>query len=131
MQLTTIEEEYVRKYVDKAGWDAVERFQQLKEDADDAAKEAGKEAAREAEIEGLGPDEVEAAFDEAASKAWQEVWTYDAFGDDPPPGLIFCQPSEGAYIEAAEEAAEKRALATLAVQRTVLEEQSGNEAATN
>lgn len=119
MQQTTSEKEYVKKYVDKAGWDAVGRFQQLKEEADDAAKEAGTEAAREAEIEGLGPDEVGAAYDEAGARAWEEVWTHDAFGNDPPPGLIFCQPSESAYIEAAEEEAEEQALAVLAAQGTI------------
>jgi hypothetical protein len=119
MQLTTVQEQYVQKCVETASWEATERFEQLREDADDAAKDAGKEAAREAEIEGLGPDEVGAAYDEAAAKAWQEVWIRDAFGDDPPPGLIFCQPSDGAYVEAAEEEAEKRMLACLAARGTI------------
>ena len=74
----------------------------------------------QAEIEGLEPDEVEAAHDEAAAKAWQEVWIRDAFGDDPPPGLIFCQPSESAYTEAAAEEAEEQALAILAAQGTTV-----------
>ena len=118
-ELTQKQERYVRECVEKAGWEAVERFQQLKDDADDAAKEAGKETAREAEIEGLGPDEVEAAYDEAGARAWEEVWIGDAFGDDPPAGLIFCQPSESRYVEAAEEEAEEQALATLAAQRAI------------
>ena len=120
MQLTNSDHEYVRQRMEKAGSAAAQRFEELREDADDAAKEAGTEAAREAEIEGLGPDEVGAAYDEAAARAWEEVWTHDAFGDDPPPGLIFCQPSESAHIEAAEEEAEKRALATVAAQRTIV-----------
>jgi hypothetical protein len=117
MYLTTGEKEYVQKCVGKASWEAVKRFEYLMDDANDAAKDAGTEAAREAEIEGLEPDEVEAAYDEAGASAWEEVWVRDAFGDDPPPGLIFCQPSEGAYVEAAEEEAEEQALATLAAQR--------------
>ena len=120
MQLTKSDHEYVRQRAENAGWDAAERFQQLKEDADDAAKEAGTEAAREAEIEGLEPDEVEAAYDEAAARAWEEVWIRDACGDDPPPRLIFYQPSESRYVEAAEEEAEKEALATLAAQGTIV-----------
>ena len=128
MQIPTIEEEYVKSCVEEAGWAAAQRFEQLREDADDAAKEAGKEAAREAEIEGLEPDEVEAACDEAVGDAWEEVWVRDAFGDDAPPGLIFCQPSESAYIEAAEEEAEKRVLATLAAQRTIVASKETDEA---
>ena len=128
MQLTTEQEQYVQKCVEKAGWEAAERFEQLKEDADDAAKEAGKEAAREAEIEGLGPDEVEAAYDKAGARAWEEVWIRDAFGDDPPQRLIFCQPSESAYIEAAEEEAEEQALAVLAAQGTIVASKEIDEA---
>jgi hypothetical protein len=120
MQLTTVQEQYVQKCVKKASWEATERFEQLREDANDAAKYAGTEAAREAEIEGLGPDEVETTYDEAGARAWEEVWIRDAFGDDPPPRLIFCQPSESAYTEAAAEEAEKRALATLAAQGTTV-----------
>ena len=115
MQLTTIEQEYVQKCVEKASWEVAERFQHLHEEAIEASKEAGSEA----EIEGLGPDEVEAAYDKAGARAWEEVGIRDAFGDDPPPGLIFCQPSESAYIEAAEEEAENRGLATLAAQGTI------------
>ncbi len=120
MYLTTGEKEYVQKCVKKASWEATERFEQLREDADDAAKDAGKEAAREAEIEGLGPDEVEAAYEEAGATAWKEVWIRHAFGDEPPPGFIFCQPSEGAYTEAAAEEAEEQALAILAAQGTTV-----------
>ncbi len=117
MQPANSDHEYVRQRMEKAGWAAAQRFEQLREDADDAAKDAGTEAAREAEIEVLGPGEVEAAFDEAASKAWEEVWIRDAFGDDSPPGLLFTQPSESRYVEAAEEQAEKRALATLGAEK--------------
>ncbi len=113
MYLTTGEKEYVQKCVGKASWEAVKRFEYLMDDANDAAKDAGTEAAREAEIEGLGPDEVGAAYDEAGARAWEEVWIRDAFGDDPPPGLIFCQPSESTYTEAAAEEAEKQALREL------------------
>jgi hypothetical protein len=118
MQLTTVQEQYVQKCVGKASWEAVKRFEYLMDDANDAAKYAGTEAAREGEIEGLEPDEVEAAYDEAGARAWEEVWIRDAFGDDPPPGLIFCHPSESTYTEAAAEEAEKQALATLAAQRS-------------
>ena len=128
MQLTNSDHEYVRQRMEKASWAAAQRFEQLREDADDAAKDAGTEAAREAEIEGLGPDEVEAAFDEAAGKAWEEVWIRDAFGDDPPQRLIFCQPSESAYIEAAEEEAGEQALAVLAAQGTIVASKETDEA---
>jgi hypothetical protein len=120
MQLATSEKRYILKCVENAGWEAVKRFEYLMDDANDAAKDAGTEAAREAEIEGLGPDEVGAAYDEAGNRGWEEVWIRGAFGDDPPPGLIFCQPSEGAYVEAAEEEAEKQALATLAAPGTIV-----------
>ena len=116
-ELTKQQEQYVRDCVREASCNAAWRFAFRDQEASDRSCEAGEEAAREAEIEGLGSDEVNAAYREAKVRVCQAVWTGDACGDDTPPGLIFRQPSESEYIQAAEEEAEREALATLGAER--------------
>lgn len=113
MHLTKNEQEYVRKCVEEAGWAAAQRFEWLDEKASDAALMMGEAAVLDAESEGLGPDEATAAYSDAAREAQREVWIRDAYGDDPPANLVFTQPSESEYIEAAKERAEEEALRNL------------------